>query len=250
MAKIAAVTGNKTGFGKMVTTCIIRTIIASLITLVVYGSFTIIATGILTKEIGYVVRYVGEDGTAEDVYTHYLEDGEDPKLEQYVNENNDKYFKVGVRSALTKGQKICVMLLTQIVSLIVWVTMIYVFIWDVGDADATKEDFGAKSYDKLRGIKAALAADIPFVVAYLMFVVNSVFGGVKWYPTVYKFLTYYLFTVNELFLPGGTSLGVGNYIGGFVSLLPLPAIVGVAYYLGQKHISLKEKIVYTKEKQD
>lgn len=247
MAIRRGVTGINVSFKKLVAHCIIRTLLASAIAFVLYASFTSISVGMLTKEIGYTVLYSEDGEYYDEVYNHYLADGEDTKIAQY--ETDERYYKTPIRSSLTQGQKSIVMWLAQALSLIVWFAMIYGIMWSAGDSDANKAELGHAKRDKLKGIKAALAAELPFVLAFLVLVVTKAVGVWSGFLTVYEVLNYYSFAINNLFIPYALD-NWGALFGLLLGFLPLPLFAAFGYLMGQKHIIFKEKILYQKEQKN
>ncbi len=242
--------GGTTTFSKLVGNLLIRTLVASVMAFILYASFTIIGVGTMTKEIGYTVLHSEDGQQYEEVYKHYIKDGEDKQLEKY--KGKDGYYQTPIRSELTEQQKAPIIWLAQGLSFLIWFGLVYGLLWRAGDADAYRAELGQKSPDRWRGLKAALCAMIPMVLAYLYLIAGKCFGwsGVV---TPYKLLTYYGFAFNDIFLPvvkGTAQLSWGGISAAAVNLLFLPVICIFAYYLGEKHFIFKEKILYQKEEKE
>lgn len=246
MANTESVTGINSSTGKLVAHIIIRTLVSSIIAFILYVSCTTVAVGIGTKEIGYTILYSTDEQSYTEVYKHYYKDGDDNNYSRY--ENDSHYYKTPIRSQLTKGQTAAAMWTAQCLTLIIMAASIYGVIWRAGDSDANKAELGGKSVDRLRGIKIALLANIPFAAFYITFVLLKIFGIEKKFVLFYKIATYFMFAFNETIMPIGNASQVtaGKTACLAVVLLPLIIICVVGYYFGRKHIILKNKIIYKK----
>lgn len=242
MAVKRGVTGINVSFKKLVMHCIIRTLLASVLSFILYASFSSIAVGMFTKEIGYTVLYSEDEQSYDTVYEHYYKDGEDKKLAKY--EKDTRYYKTPIRSSLDEEKKAIVMWITQIISALVWFATIYGIMWSAGDSDANKSELGDKKRDRLKGLKAALCAEIPFFALFLAVVITQAAGVGKGLLTVYEILTYYCFTINNLFLPLES---FGEVFGLVLGFIPLPLFSAFGYLMGEKHIVFRDKIMYKKE---
>lgn len=247
MAVKRGVTGINVSFKKLVVHCIIRTLLASAIAFVLYASFTSISVGMLTKEIGYTVLYSEDGEYYDEVYDHYFADGKDEKISQY--ETDTRYYKTPIRSSLNEKQKSTVMWFAQILSGLIWYAMIYGIMWSAGDSDANKAELGHAKRDNLKGIKAALAAELPFALAFLILVVTKALGVWSGFLTIYEVLNYYSFAINNMFIPFVFD-NWGAVFGLLLGFLPLPLFAAFGYLMGQKHIIFKEKILYQKERKN
>ena len=161
-------------FSKLVSQCLIRTLLSLLITLIIYMSITFVVTGANYKAIGYDVLYSKDGVNFETVYT-YMYTGEEPegwvdeKLNEYMNKEG--YYKQTIPNQLSKSAMSTVSWVSQIITLVVWGAFIYVVNWNAGNADADKNELGDTPLDKFRGLKAGLLAVIPFAVSYLLLVI-------------------------------------------------------------------------------
>lgn len=242
MAVKRGVTGINVSFKKLVVHCIIRTLLASIMAFLLYASFSSIAVGIYTEEIGYTVLYSEDEQSYDTVYEHYYKDGKDTRLAKY--EKDTRYYKTPIRSTLDEKKQNSVMWITQIISALVWFATIYGIMWSAGDSDANKSELGDSKRDRLKGVKAALCAEIPFFALFLAVAVTEIIGKGKGVLTVYEILTYYGFTLNNLFLP---IQNVGNVFGLLLGFIPLPLFAAFGYLMGEKHIVIRDKILYKKE---
>ncbi len=250
MTNVKYINGNRT-VGNFTAQCIIRTVLAAVIAFIIFISATTIATGFLTKEIGYDVQ---SSETGEKLYSYRFtgnepENWKDPNLDKYDFEKEHVF--VPVRSILSDGQRNTVLMVAQVVSAVIWIAMIYSVAWAVGDADANKVELGKAHPDRKKPIKVALYSSVPYAALYILLLFTKLFDF--WHSTavtIYQFLTFQCFYVNELLLQqiaGDKSLiAWPNFIGLFFTLLILPAIILIGYKIGQKHIVIRDKILYKK----
>lgn len=240
--------GTKNTMSGLVLQCIIRSAVAGVIAFLIYASVTIIAVGGETKEIGYKILYSEDGQSYEEVYSHYYSDGDDLKFKEY--DGKEKYYKTPIRSELSENSTNIVRWISQVVSLVIWFSMIYGIFWKAGDSNADFAELGNAKLDKFKGIKAGLLADIPVFLAYAVLVISYVFKVLPSYPKIYKILTYFMFGFNDIFIKGtinGFVITPLSIILSAIVLLPIPLMSSYAYFMGQKHIIIKEKIIYKKE---
>lgn len=240
--------GTKNSVKSLVAQCILKTVMASLIAFLLYVSVTIIAVGSYTKEIGYTILYSEDGENYEEVYKHYYSNGEDAKFKDYDGKEN--YYKTPIRSEVDGSIQKIFMWIGQGLSLIIWFAMLYGVLWKAGDADANMAELGKHKRDIYKGLRVGIFADIPFAAAYLLLVITSVFKIFPKYPAIYKIVTYFMYAFNDTFIKAtgnGFEITFGGVLGSILVLLPLPVIAAYAYYMGEKHIIVKEKILYKRE---
>lgn len=239
--------GKSSSVKNMAVQCIIRTLVAAFIAFMIYVSITIIMVGAKTKEIGYTILYSEDGENFTEIYTHYFEDGEDARYADY--DGKELYYKTSVRSTLSDKTNNNIRWISQTFAFILWVSMIYGTVWKAGDTDVSMKE-PTKREILLKGLKAGLFADIPFAVSYLVLVVTSIFKIFPSFPRVHKIITFYMFAFNDVFIKGtgnGFEITFWGILGAAITLLPLPIFCTVAYYMGKKHIAIKEKLIYKKE---
>lgn len=232
-------------FSKLASQCLIRTLLAAFLTLIIYMSITFVVTGVNYKALGYEVKSL-ESG--ETVYT-YMYTGEEPEnwVDEKLNEYMEKegYYQQTIPNQLSKSAMDTVSWVSQIISLVVWGALIYVVNWNVGNADADKHELGDAALDKLRGLKAGLLAVIPFAVTYLVLVIARLLGAPHWAVSLFKIFNYNCFAFNNMIITNGLgSISVSELICLVLVLVPLPLFAAFGYTMGVRHTILKEKIVY------
>lgn len=233
----------------LVAGCMIKLLLAAVITLLFQVSLMSIATGVGTKEIGYRVLYSADNKEYKEVYLHLYADGEDTQLEKY--QQDPHYYKVAERSTLNPGTVLAVNAVACGFGLVLLYFSIYTALWRAGDALANKADFNGTTADSRFGLKVGLLADIPVILLYLAVIVCKLAGGLSPALTAFKITNYYCFAYADLFITkvnGALTASAAGILGLLPVLLVLPALCAFSYRLGQKHFVLKNALVYSKTK--
>lgn len=248
------VSGKKNSLKSLVWQCIIRSVTVSLMTFILYASLTIIVTGMATEELGYNIIYTEDGENFTDVYTHYhTEDcfDDDGCDDEIIGEyKSNEYYKETIRSEVSDKNIKIVRWIGQALGMGILYILIYSVMWKAGDADANNAELGKTEKNMYKGLKAGLIADIPYALLYLILAITSAIGVLPLFPGIYKVLTYFMFGFNDTFIPvSGNSfvLTVGGISAAALVLLPIPLFAEFGYYMGEKHMIFKEKIVYKKE---
>lgn len=235
-------------FSKLSVQCMLRTFLAMFLTLVIYMSITFVVTGINYKALGYEVLYSEDGENFETVYT-YMYTGDEPegwvdeKLAEYMGKEG--YYQQTIPNKLSKSAMNTVSWVSQIIALVVWGALIYIVNWNVGNADADKNELGDAPLDKLRGLKAGLVAVIPFAATYLILVAARLTNAFSWAVSLFKIFNYNCFAFNNMIITNGLgSISVLELICLALVLVPLPIFAAFGYSMGVRHTILKEKIVY------
>lgn len=239
-------------FAKLSVQCLLRTLLATFLSLVIFMSITFVVTGVNYKALGYEVLYSEDGENFETVYT-YMYTGEEPEdwVDEKLNEYMDKegYYKQTIPNQLSESAMSVVSWISQIIALVVWGALIYIVNWNVGNADADKHELGDAPLDKLRGLKAGLVAVIPFAVTYLILVIAKISNTFHWTVSLFKIFNYNCFAFNNMIITNGLdSISISELLCLALVLLPLPAFAVFGYSMGVRHTILKEKIVYKNEK--
>ena len=229
----------------LVAGCIIKLLLAAVITLLFQVSLMSIATGVATEEIGYRVLYSADNKEYKEVYLHLYADGEDKQLQQY--QQDPHYYKVAERSTLNPGTVRTVNAVACGFGLVLLYLSVYNALWRAGDALASKADFSDTDFDRHFGLKVGLLADIPVILLYLAVIVCRFAGGLSPALTAFKIVNYYCFAYTDLFIckvDGALTAGAWGILGLLPVLLVLPALCAFSYRLGQKHFVFKNALLY------
>ena len=231
--------------------CFFSIILVNLMCFFIYVSFVTIGLGITdTDVVAYQVYTVDEDGNVQASHTHYTKDGEDLKAKEYeaqgieVQKEAIKQLKP-VTSKVIDG-------LTFFCSVVILYAFVYTHTWTRGDKDNNLATFDHIKRDKLKGLKIGLLAIIPSAVLYLALIVEKLFPYFKGMPALFKIANYYMFPIVNLFVGSAetvSQISWGGIAGLSLTLVIVPAVATLGYYCGNSEISLKEKLIYVKKKE-
>ena len=136
---------------------------------------------------------------------------------------------------------------TQLISLVIFISMSYVPVWNEGNGDVNKINYERMTRDDFRGLKYGLIAAIPGFILYALFlmarfgVINQSFFG------IYRFLTPIFLPLNMSLMPSTLTMQetpvITALLVGFETLLPI-LVCGFAYALGLRRYSLSERFIY------
>ncbi len=139
----------------------------------------------------------------------------------------------------------------QIISMIIFIAMIYSAMWHDGDRDRNLVDFHHIEKDMLKGLKVGLIAMIPAMLTSILLVLSAA-GVVKPIPDlglnvaelIYRIINFYAIHIINAIIPPESAPTWGGIV--LVSLIPLiiPLANGIAYVLGYNRIALISRLVY------
>ena len=231
---------------------------ACVLSLVIYMSILFVFRSIGNpKIIGYteIEQIVDDKGNTveEKGTTYYFKEGEKVVIPEA--DDTHYYNKIYTNDAFPE-------ILSQVLSAIVFALMIYTVAWGFGDHRRNEVNFGKAQRNKLEGIKLGIYSSVFSLLAYLMMLIAKIFGNMKFAMAVFGL-------VNSSFLPllnafvynehgtYGLTAILGNtpddlsYLGLAVMLLPIifkVTVCYVAFELGYRGISVREKIIYKTKK--
>lgn len=238
-------------FSKLVAQCFFRTIVAAIITLIIYMSITFVVTGFNYNPVGYNVLYSEDGENFETVYTYMYtgeesEDWIDEKLAEYMDKEH--YYKQDIPNKLSKSAMNTIGWISQIMSFVIWGALVYTVAWNVGNSKADKKELGGIPFDKYLGLKAGVLALLPYAVTYLILVIAKITGSLNWAVSLFKILNYNCFAFNNVIITNGlNSISFVKLICLLIVLLPLPLFATFGYAMGVRHTNIKDKIVYQNE---
>lgn len=230
-----------------------RIVLANVMSIITVISLTFLANVLLTEEIGYTAY--GEKGdtvteNAEKLYTHYYDDGEDTKLQSYVDEGYSVN-TVTIRSDLTTTGRIIYLGLCAVFCLSLAAILSYSFIWKEGNNDRNLVKFGHIKENKLKGINIGLIATAPYLLILLVCGLGK-WAFAKYFPVVlYKYINASFYAPIDLICGKATEFGelaIWQLLLLVLVQLIVPLFCGIAYYLGYKDILVSDKLTYKKEK--
>lgn len=137
----------------------------------------------------------------------------------------------------------------QLCDLILLISVIYSYVYKIGEYDATLVNSGYKPAEPLRGLFVGLIANIPFFVTAFLLVLSrlGVFGA-NFY-NYYKILNSFFFPFIYTLLPVDMSIFEVRTLDVVLTVLiqiVVPIISFFAYQIGLSRFSFKEKLFYKK----
>ena len=222
-----------------------KTIIINVLCLIVAVSVVSICVAMLADVKGYVAYgQKGEDSAVEELYTYYIEDGEDLKLEEYEKEGYT-VSKSEIKS-LSKSKSVITLLVAQFFAFGILISFIFPNFWDKGYNDRNMVLTGHMASDPLKGLKIGLISQIPI---FLELVIFAIYGNIS--TLIFKMANASFYGLIELTVGGNklfSDLEIWKLPIFAAILLILPLITFAGYYLGFKDFSLSEKLTYKNKK--
>ena len=223
---------------------LLRLILASVLCAILYFSMLTIATGLFSDVVGYQVY----DTTTDQSQNFYFSDGalaeDKPTSTETVVVTDLR--KVSDETLSTFN------VISQIMMLIVLAIFPDHILWEFGNRDDTKVRYKGQKPDALRGVKVGALACVPYFLLWVCLLLVK-FGVL---PNTLV-LAYRL--VHVPFMPFVNAITSNGLIAEtpaaklLLLLLPLcfiVAVCGIAYRLGYKQFSVRERLVFAKSVSD
>ncbi|MCI8441869.1 MAG: hypothetical protein HFG27_04970 [Provencibacterium sp.] len=138
--------------------------------------------------------------------------------------------------------------LMQLLSLLIYVSIIYSPSWYCGDHDSNSVHFGRMQEDLNKGIKIGLLTMIPYMLTPVLLVLSKLQAfGIVDLGFVYRILNMHLlYAINWLIPPEKLVAEVSwlAIIGVWLYHLIIPVTCAVAYRLGYMHVSISERLIF------
>ncbi len=210
-------------------------------------TFSFVAIFIMTSAevVGYHAA-ISDGDKAIEQYTHYYSDGTDLKLAD-AEAKGYKVEKVELRGELEGTPFVLCHLISQTISLVLFVAMTAKSLNTQGRLDRNAVSCDRAEEDLLRGFKIGLFPACLSLVSWVFLLLNK-FGVVGFGQNIYTLTNYHFFGYQKLIF-GDIAAQNMSVTTLFLALLPTVltlAVCTVAYILGYKDISLYEKAVYKK----
>ena len=220
-------------------------------------SFNVLKVGLFTEKIGYDVYGVlkTEDGENKDteqkseyLYTYYLADGEDEMAEEYENKG---YIlsKISIRSDVDKGANVVMIIISQLFCFVITVSFIYGKLWKCGNRDFEAVRLHGVKISKLKGLYIGILANLPMLIFSIFAVAAQ--NKIKLPVSLFAFANSYMFEILTAINRGivyFADANVWRIIIYFATLLFVPAVSAVSYYIGFKDIVISDKLIYKNTK--
>ena len=178
-----------------------------------------------------------------ETYVHYIDDGEDIKIEQFKKEG----FTVSTVNIISKTGKIVEYVFLTFVSFLMLIMFIYNKIYIVGNKDFNLVKCGHIPEKKYKGL---IVGTIGNSICILIFLVTVVLRFVKPDTPVgfYKILNMPYFNLLNSAMGKGSlkDVSFAGFLVMFLLVLVVPVITHISYTLGYKDIKITDKLTYKK----
>lgn len=239
----------------------LRTILAAVMSFFVVTSIMMLSGAVFTREIGYRLYRVDSEGNQTLVEEHYYADeSEDASSEAPVSEDSpssgeeetttttEQLYKETLRSEMSPGARVAQDVICSILTLLLLAAFPYSVMWTQGDKDNNSVHFGHMAEDKLRGLKVGALAAIPSAGAYILLILSKLGVLLPNYYAFYRFMNVPFMPILDR-LTGGTALMTAEISWGAIAAMLMtvvfvPLLAHVGYWLGYKEISLVERFIY------
>ncbi len=231
-----------------------RMVMAGVMCAVMIFSFGTLANGLLSEEIGYRVIKTDPDATeftadnSAIVREVYYEDGVEPPANEAIELGDGETLQRLYE--MSHGMEIAVNIFVLLCSLFILGVFPYNLLWEMGSKDENKVRFGRSRYDCLRGLKIGALATLPSVLVYVLLILSRFDLFFENYLGIYRILTIpflpYLNLITDT-ANMATDLNLWHFLGLLAIFVFIPLVCMVAYQLGYRQFSLKERFTYEKK---
>jgi hypothetical protein len=180
------------------------------------------------------------------VASHTFSEGEDRTAVIEAEENQE----VRYNRAMPARTKATVGVLSSLFMLLIYGIFPYNMMWNRGSRDNNFVNLGRISQDKLFGLKVGLLATAPSALIYILLI----FGKIGLMPS--DVLRWHRL-LNTPFIPFIDAVSAGaktavdlpifSLLALIATLLFVPLICWLGYFLGYKQISVRERLIYKKK---
>lgn len=261
----------------------LRSVLALILSFFLYLSLTFLFSAFGTSSIGYEVMELGEDGQYHVVSVHYFSDettaatqedttaaeatqstaaneteaagdgqGTEAAGEDTAASTEPTQVTQYLRSELSPGVELFCDVLSSVLMILILVAVTYTVLSKEGDRDSNAVQFGHIQYDRFRGIRVGLLAAVPSILSYLFLIVSKLTGLVPQYVSFFRlsnmpFLPLFNHLVSST-VASSADVPWSAILAMAVTVVVVPLSCAAGYYMGYRHVSLSENLVYQKKK--
>lgn len=138
-----------------------------------------------------------------------------------------------------------IQIIAQLVGILIFLGMIYINVWSIGDRDKNLVSFGRIEKDMLKGLKIGLIVMIPYMLLSIIpiLVLLEITPDITF---IYRILNIYLVVMINSYM----STDAPSWSGVLITtsfFLTIPAVCTVSYILGYRRVSVMSNLVYSKD---
>lgn len=140
-------------------------------------------------------------------------------------------------------------IIVQLICFSIIIFFVYKPLWIQGNKFKVIKLVSNEKYDPLKGLKVGCYLMVPYIFINIILIFIRIFYSQSEFLLIYKLLNSHIWPILHLMTPNSGSVGdLAVYELIIINILPLifPAITSIAYFLGYKGISIKQKILYKK----
>lgn len=224
----------------------LRLLFASLMCFIVWVSIDAMGLSFLGDVTGYEIYAYDENGeNPQLVVSHTYAEGEDRSQEIEVEDNQALIYL----RTMSPAEDAAIGILSSVFTLLIFALFPYNVLWNMGSHDENYVQLGRMEKDIHFGLKVGAVASTPSAVMYLLLILGKlgVVSGVilKWHRLINTPFIPYIDAV-EMGANTATELSIGSLLAVGATLLFVPFVCWLGYYLGYRQISIREKMVYKK----
>lgn len=224
----------------------LRLVLATFMCFIVWISIDAMGLSFFGQVTGYEIYAYDENGENPQLVTsHMFADDEDRSAEIETKDNEVLTY---IR-AMSSGTDATIGVISSVFTLLVFALFPYNILWKMGSHDENHVQLGRMDEDLVFGLKVGAVATIPSAALYLLLVLGKfgAFSGVilKWHRLINTPFIPYIDAV-EMGAKTATELSFGSLLAVGATLLFVPFVCWLGYYLGYHQISIREKMVYKK----
>ena len=224
----------------------LRLVFASIICFIVWFSIDAMGLSVAGEVSGYEIYEYDENGNNPQlVVSHTFTDDEDRSAEIKLDDNQ---VITKIRTMSPKS-RVIVSVISSVFTWSIFALFPYNIMWNKGNRDENLVNIGRIDMDIAFGLKAGIVASIPSVALYCLLVLGK-FGAfpsviLQWHRLINSPFIPYIDAV-EMGVKMATQLSVGSLLAVGATLLFVPFVCWLGYYLGYRQISIRERLIYKK----
>ncbi len=204
------------------------------------------ADTMFSKEVGYTVYELNQNGEYSEVETVYYADGDKGEVKDLAP--NQKIWPI--KEEMSHGKKVFSNIFIYAVNLLIFYFCIYLEVNGIGRKARFSNEIDKADIDKFESVKIGLLADIPFVIFYIGLIVCRLALSGKQANTafiVFKALNIHNRPLIDLltnFTYTMSGLSVGDIALISITLVVIPVLTIVAYRFGYSNGEIVNSWIY------
>ncbi len=224
----------------------LRLVLASILCFIVWLSIDAMGLSFMGEITGYeIYEYDANGKNPQLVVSHTYTDGEDREAQIELTENQ----VITKLRSMSPRDKAIMDVISSIFTWLIFGLFPYNILWNMGSHDDNYVQLGRMQKDEWFGLKVGLVASIPAAALYVLLAFGK-FGAfpsviLKWHRLINTPFIPFIDAV-EMGAKTAAELSFGSLLAVGATLLFVPFVCWLGYYLGYRQISIRERLVYKK----